>query len=364
MPGGAPPAAGGSGAAGGAAGGAAQAPTGKAPPGGKFTSPEEFVNTMMPWAEYASKALGGTPALGILGQWAGESGQGKSLPAGFNYAGIKAGTKYKKGDFVLTEEKYTAKQLEHAQKSGESLAGIVGQNDKIKKKGREVTIDEWFGKGSWQKAKDEGKQWVQVKSYFAEFSDLKDFTDSYVGFLKGARYKDAIAAQTPEDFGYKVAAAGYATASPDKYAQKVGSFAKSFQGTTGKAADGAMYAAAGGVASGPQSGYPATLHGTEAIVPLDGQSYQSKQAVTAVSKAVSGDQLSQQSADNSMASTGPSVVPVPVPGGGGGGDKQAAPPQKSDNSVKADVRFADDTFNRAISKDFAHPTAFTSVGFA
>ena len=90
-----------------------------------------------------------------------------------------------------------------------------------------------------------------------------------------------------------------------------------------------------------------------------------KQAVAAVSKAVSGDQLSQQSADNSMASTGPSVVPVPVPGGGGGGgDKQAAPPQKSDNSVKADVRFADDTFNRAISKDFAHPTAFTSVGFA
>jgi hypothetical protein len=65
-----------------------------------------------------------------------------------------------------------------------------------------------------------------------------------------------------------------------------------------------------------------------------------------------------------MASTGPSVVPVPIPGGGGGGDKQAAPPQKSDNSVKADVRFADDTFNRAISKDFAHPTAFTSVGFA
>jgi predicted chitinase len=135
-------------------------------------------------------------------------------------------------------------------------------------------------------------------------------------------------------------------------------------GGTGQAPGGPMYAAAGGVASGPQSGYPATLHGTEAIVPLDGQSYQSKQAVTAVSKAVSGDQLSQQSADNSMASTGPSVVPVPVPGGGGGGDKQAAPPQKSDNSVKADVRFADDTFNRAISKDFAHPTAFTSVGFA
>lgn len=134
-------------------------------------------------------------------------------------------------------------------------------------------------------------------------------------------------------------------------------------GGTGQAPGGPMYAAGGGVASGPQSGYPATLHGTEAIVPLDGQSYQSKQAVTAVSKAVSGEELGQQSAENSMASTGPSVVPVPVPGGGGG-DKQAAPPQKSDNSVKADVRFADDTFNRAISKDFAHPTSFTSVGFA
>lgn len=134
-------------------------------------------------------------------------------------------------------------------------------------------------------------------------------------------------------------------------------------GGTGQAPGGPMYAAGGGVASGPKTGYPATLHGTEAIVPLDGQSHQSKQAVAAVSKAVSGEQLGQQSAENSMASTAPSVVPVPVPTGGGG-NTQATPPQKSDNSVKADVRLADDTFNRAISKDFAHPTAFTSIGFA
>lgn len=134
-------------------------------------------------------------------------------------------------------------------------------------------------------------------------------------------------------------------------------------GGTGQAPGGPMYAAGGGVATGPKSGYNAILHGKEAIVPLDGQSYQSKQAVTAVSKAVSGEQLGQQSAENSMASAGPSVVPVPVPAGGGG--QKSAPPQKSDNAaVKAQPRFADDTFNRIISNDFEHPTAFTSVSLA
>jgi len=86
--------------------------------------------------------------------------------------------------------------------------------------------------------------------------------------------------------------------------------------------------------------------------------------VTAVSKAVSGEQLAQQSADNSMASTGPSVVPVPVPSGGG--QKSGSQPPQPNNGavVKAQPRFADDTFNRIISNDFEHPTSFTSVSLA
>jgi len=136
-------------------------------------------------------------------------------------------------------------------------------------------------------------------------------------------------------------------------------------GGTGQPSQGGpMYAAAGGVASGPKSGYPATLHGTEAIVPLDGQSYQSKQAVTAVSKAVSGEQLAQQSADNSAASSAPSVVPVPVPSGGGQKSGSQPPQPNNGGVVKAQPRFADDTFNRIISNDFEHPTSFTSVSLA
>jgi hypothetical protein len=229
----------------------------KGPPGGKFKDKEEFVKVMMPWAEYAAKQLG-APALGILGQWAGESGAGKSLPADFNYAGIKAGNKFAKGDYVLTEERYNQKQLERAMKSGESLAGVIDSpGDTIKKKGRDVTIDQWYGAGAYDKAANEGLNWVQVKSYFAKFNDLKDFTDSYIGFLKNPRYADALKAGSAEDFGYAVAKAGYATASADKYASKVGSFAKS------------LSAREGGLAMGPNKGYAATLHGNEIIIPLD-----------------------------------------------------------------------------------------------
>lgn len=240
-----------------AGGGGGQEADKKGPPGGKFKDKEEFVKTMMPWAEYAAKQLG-APALGILGQWAGESGVGKSLPADFNYAGIKAGSKFAKGDYVLTEERYNQKQLDRAIKSGESLAGIIDNpGDTIKKKGRDVTIDQWYGAGAYDKAVQAGLNWVQVKSYFAKFNDLKDFTDGYIGFLKNPRYADALKAGSAEDFGYAVAKAGYATASADKYANKVGSFAKS------------LSAREGGIAMGPSKGYAATLHGNEIIIPLD-----------------------------------------------------------------------------------------------
>lgn len=248
---------------------AADQPDSKGPPGGKFKDKEEFIKVMMPWAEYASKALGGAPVLGILGQWAGESGAGKNLPADFNYAGIKAGNKFQKGDYVLTEERYNQKQLDRAIKSGESLASILeNPNDTIKKKGKDVTIDQWYGAGAFQKAQDAGLNWVQVKSHFAKFNDLKDFTDGYVGFLKNPRYAEALKAGTAEDFGYNVAKAGYATASADKYAKKVGSFA-----------DG-IKAAAGGIAQGPSTGYPVTMHGKELITPLNPNSLLEKLANT------------------------------------------------------------------------------------
>ena len=60
---------------------------------------------MYPYAEQASQRLGGkVPPVAILSQWAGESKSGKNVSANFNYAGIKAGPKDKKVDFVLTEE--------------------------------------------------------------------------------------------------------------------------------------------------------------------------------------------------------------------------------------------------------------------
>lgn len=196
---------------------------------GVFSSSDAFSKTLYPYAEKASKGLGGkVPPVAILGQWFGESGGGKNLPSDFNYAGIKAGKNDKKGDYVLTEERYTDSQIKQAEASGETLHKVLGPNDKIRKKGRDVTIDEWFGKGSYDKALSEGKKWVQVKSYFAKFNDFEDFTNRYISFLSSPRYAKARAATTAAEFGSEVAKAGYATASADKYSAKVASFAESF----------------------------------------------------------------------------------------------------------------------------------------
>jgi flagellum-specific peptidoglycan hydrolase FlgJ len=196
---------------------------------GVFSSSEAFAKTMMPQAERASQALGGKiPPVAILGQWAGESSNGKSVSAPFNYAGIKAGKNDKKGDYVLTEERYTDAQIKQAQASGETLHKVLGPNDTITKKGRQVTIDEWFGKGSIQKAAAEGKNWVQVKSYFAKFDSAEEFTDRYVQFLSSPRYAKARESTTPGQFGLEVAKAGYATASADTYSQHISDYAKKY----------------------------------------------------------------------------------------------------------------------------------------
>lgn len=202
---------------------------------GIFSDENSFVKALKPWAEYVSQAIGGkVPPLAILGQWAGESGAGKSLPADYNYAGIKAGKTFQKGDFVLTEERYTDAQIKKAQASGEELDKVISSpTDKIKKKGRLVTIDEWFGAGAFQKARDEGKNWVQVKSYFAKFKDLKDFADSFASFISSPRYAKAREQTTAAGFGYEIAKAGYATASADKYSAKVSAFEQKYSAPSG-----------------------------------------------------------------------------------------------------------------------------------
>lgn len=197
--------------------------------GGVFSSADDFVKGLMPYAQKVSQLIGGkVPPIAILGQWAGESGYGKSLPADFNYAGIKAGKQFEKGDYVLTEERYTDAQLEAAKRSGETLHRVLGQDDKMKKKGRDVTVDEWYGKGAWQAAKSEGKNWVQVKSYFAKFKSLDDFAENFAKFISSPRYAKAREQTTAAGFGFEIAKAGYATASAEKYSQKIASFEQQY----------------------------------------------------------------------------------------------------------------------------------------
>lgn len=192
---------------------------------GKFTNNDQFVQVMLPLARSAAEQLG-NPALtlGILGQWAGETDAGRRLSADFNYAGIKAGNKYAKGSYVLTEEKYNAAQLERAKKSGETLERVLGPDDKITKGGKQYTVNQFYGGGKdvWQEAKDQGLQWVQVRSHFAKFNSLEDFVSAYVSVLKNKRYASAIQATDPKQFGLLVAQAGYATAGAAEYSKKVG----------------------------------------------------------------------------------------------------------------------------------------------
>jgi GH24 family phage-related lysozyme (muramidase) len=119
-------------------------------------------------------------------------------------------------------------------------------------------------------------------------------------------------------------------------------------------------AASGGVATGPTSGYPATLHGKEAIIPLNAQTPASKAAVSAVSKAINGEDMSKDTTAVASNSSAPTVVPVPV-GGGGGGQKGGATKQNQGTPMNASVRHQDNAFVRAIAKDFSHPSTFTSV---
>jgi hypothetical protein len=189
---------------------------------------------MYPYAKYASEKLGGKiPPEAILGQWAGESGNGKSLGADFNYAGIKAKAGQPKGDFVLTEEAYSPKTIEDAQKKGgilpggESLVRVLDENSILKKttksgKTGDFKASKWYA--SWYDKLKEGKVWVQIRSYFAKYKDPQEFTDAYVKVLSLPRYKKARESTDASSFGFEVAKAGYATAGAQKYSEKVAGF--------------------------------------------------------------------------------------------------------------------------------------------
>ena len=210
---------------------------------GRVTNKDQFVQVMLPAARSAAEQLGNPAlALGILGQWAGETNVGKNLSADFNYAGIKAGNKYAKGSYVLTEERYTAAQLKRATESGgESIESIIDSpTKKFKKAGHGmVTVDGWYGKGAWQDAANKGQSWVQVRSHFAKFNSLEDFVSAYVSVLKNKRYASAIQATDPKQFGLLVAQAGYATAGAAEYSKKVGGMVASL-GLAGSDSYGAV----------------------------------------------------------------------------------------------------------------------------
>lgn len=208
-------------------------------PSGIFSNANDFASTMAPYAKRASEKLGGkVPFMGILGQWAGESASGKSLPSDFNYAGIKAGKTFQKGDFVLTEEFYTDAQLQKAKAAGESFERELKPGDKIRKGGKDVDAWDFYkgpGKGAtaYQQSLSEGKHLVQVKSYFAKFNSIDDFVDAYVKFVSNPRYKKALEASTPQEFGTEIAKAGYATNSAETYGKKISTFAATYGDTIG-----------------------------------------------------------------------------------------------------------------------------------
>ena len=203
--------------------------------GGKFKSVRQFKKELLPKAEdVVSKLSLKVSPIAILAQWALESANGSSPASAYNYAGIKAlGTlKDKKGKPVLAEERYTPEHIEKmkAGKTSEELVRVLGKNDTIRKRGRDVTVDQWYGSGAWQKAKDDGKQWCQVKTYFAEFNDYDDFVSGYVKVIGGKRYKSVIeSADNIQDFAYGLAKGGYATASATKYANSVTSKARELE---------------------------------------------------------------------------------------------------------------------------------------
>ena len=69
---------------------------------------------------------------------------------------------------------------------------------------------------------------------------------------------------------------------------------------------------------------------------------------------------SEQLAQTQMvAQNAPPPAPTVINSGGGG--KSSAPPPQKAQLAKAPTRNNDNSFTRALARDFSHPTAFTTV---
>lgn len=132
------------------------------------------------------------------------------------------------------------------------------------------------------------------------------------------------------------------------------------------AGSGAMMASAS-VGSAPSSAAPApqpasasaastsqpALASASSPAPL-----QPKQSVVGPTMSAASDQYSQS---QMVAQNAPPPAPVVVAAGSGGGGAAAGAAQPKQQLPKAPTRTEDSSFMRALARDFAHPTAFTTV---
>lgn len=129
----------------------------------------------------------------------------------------------------------------------------------------------------------------------------------------------------------------------------------------------AISAKQGGIVSGPESGYPATLHGNEMIIPLQKDSLlanmgnRSAQELAASQNSLGQEMMFQTRSmqDSEMESRNSMMNPIVL------NNVQQAPIQMPSQKTvlsEAGTRNDESSFTRALARDFSHPTAFTTVG--
>ena len=167
----------------------------ESPPKGKFTSSNEFVVQMYDAARKAANKMN-VPTLGLLSQWALESGWGSKPSGDYNYFGLKSFGKPPQ-KLVITKE--------------QSLSS--GAIEEYKKKG-------WFIKQAGITS--------TVKDLFKSYSSIDEAVNAQADFLlKNSRYSKAgvFGTKTPLEYGEALKKAGYATAA--NYAKEINSVSKS-----------------------------------------------------------------------------------------------------------------------------------------
>jgi flagellum-specific peptidoglycan hydrolase FlgJ len=167
----------------------------ESPPKGKFTSSNEFVVQMYDAAKKAATKMN-VPTLGLLAQWALESGWGSKPSGDYNYFGLKSFGKPPQ-KLVVTKE--------------QSLS--PGAIENYKKKG-------WFIKQAGITS--------TVKDLFKSYTSIDEAINAQADFLlKNPRYAKAgvFGTKTPLEYGEALKKAGYATAA--NYAKEINSVSKS-----------------------------------------------------------------------------------------------------------------------------------------